>query len=79
MSINRLFLSTTAAFLALGAFALVPASVACDVRAMAYWQQVRQSKKIPIVDKEQINMELAKAMREDFMGNKDACEHTLNR
>ncbi len=82
MLIKRLFLSTTAAALALGAYALTPAAAqdqnqACDVKVQAYWQEVLQSENIADTDKQQIEAALRNALTQVQMGNEDACEQTL--
>ena len=81
MSITRLFLSTTAAVLALSAFVLMPASAqqdeACDVKVHAYWGQVLQSEKVTDTDKQQIQAALNNALQQVQTGNGEACEQTL--
>jgi hypothetical protein len=81
MSINRLFLSTTATALALSAFTLMPATAqqdqTCDAKVQAYWQQVLQSQNIADADKQQIQTALANALQHVQTGNEAACEQTL--
>lgn len=81
MFIKQIFLPATAAALALGAFALTPAtaqqSEACDVKVQTYWNEVLQSENVADTEKRQIQEALSNALRHVQMGNEDACEQTL--